>query len=136
VPIFHVKSLSPGNLLNYFVRLLDNVNRFFGGYRLNMIEQGIGVFQAVAASPRRTQPPGMPTAEQIRAARALLRWNATRLAREAGVAVSTVARCEAGSGIPPVGVPILQKILGALEGAGVDFISGGNGPGVRLRRRL
>jgi hypothetical protein len=29
----------------------------------------------------------------------------------------------------------LQKIQRALEEAGVEFIHGGNGPGVRLRRR-
>jgi predicted transcriptional regulator len=77
----------------------------------------------------------MPTAEQIRAGRALLRWSAAQLARAARVAASTIARCEAGSGIPPVGVPTLQKIQRALEEAGVEFITGGNGPGVRLRRR-
>jgi transcriptional regulator with XRE-family HTH domain len=82
-----------------------------------------------------SQPRPMPTAEQIRAARALLRWSAVQLARRAGLAASTVARCEAGSGLPPVGVPTLQKIQRALEAGGVEFISGGNGPGVRLRRR-
>jgi hypothetical protein len=99
-----------------------------------MIEHDAGVSEMVAASPRRPQLPAMPTAEQIRAARALLRWSAAHLGRVAGVATSTVARCEAGSGIPPVGVPTLQKIQRALEGAGVEFIAG-NGPGVRLRRR-
>src|SRR4051812_14652296 len=89
----------------------------------------------VAAPSRRPQPPTMPTADQIRAARALLRWSAARLARAAGVATSTVARCEAGSGIPSVGVPTLQKIQRALEAAGVEFIASNNGPGVRLRRR-
>jgi hypothetical protein len=34
-----------------------------------------------------------------------------------------------------VGVPTSQKIQRALEEAGVDFITGGDGPGVRLRRR-
>jgi transcriptional regulator with XRE-family HTH domain len=100
-----------------------------------MLEHEVGASQGVAAPPQRPQPRPMPTAEQIRAARALLRWSAARLASEAGIAASTVARCEAGSGIPPVGVPTLQKIQRALEVAGVEFISGGNGPGVRLRRR-
>jgi len=99
-----------------------------------MVEQDASVSQAVAAFPQRPQLPTMPTAEQIRAARALLRWSAAHLARVAGVAASTVARCEAGSGIPPVGVRTLQKIQRALEDAGVEFIAG-NGPGVRLRRQ-
>jgi hypothetical protein len=34
-----------------------------------------------------------------------------------------------------VGVGTLEKIRDALEAAGVEFISGGNGPGVRLRQR-
>lgn len=78
----------------------------------------------------------MPTAEQIRAARALLRMSAAELGRRAGVAASTIARCEAGDGIPQkVTVSTLEKIQRALEAAGVEFIAGGNGPGVRLRRR-
>jgi predicted transcriptional regulator len=35
-------------------------------------------------------------------ARALLRLTAAQLARSAGVAASTIARCEAADGIPPV----------------------------------
>jgi hypothetical protein len=110
-----------------------------------MLQHDARTVKEVAAPPSSPQPRPMPTAEQIRAARALLRWSAARLARAARVAASTVARCEAGaldergsstgSGIPPVGVPTLQKIQRALEDAGVEFISGGNGPGVRLRRR-
>jgi transcriptional regulator with XRE-family HTH domain len=102
-----------------------------------MLEHDARASQSVAASTRRTQLPAMPTAEQIRAARALLRWSAARLARAAGVAPSTVARCEAGSGIPPVGVPTLQKIQRALEDAGVEFTreNAGGGPGVRQRRQ-
>jgi hypothetical protein len=55
----------------------------------------------------------------------------------AGVAASTIARCEAGSGIPAVGIRTLQKIQQALEDAGIEFTreNAGGGPGVRLRRR-
>ena len=93
--------------------------------------------QAVAAPGRRSQPLAMPTADQIRAARALLRLSAAQLARMAGVAASTIARCEAGSGIPAVGIRTLQKIQQALEDAGIEFTreNAGGGPGVRLRRR-
>jgi predicted transcriptional regulator len=76
----------------------------------------------------------MPTGGQIRMARAQLRLTAAQLARVAGVAASTIARCEAADGIPPVSVRTLNKIRKALEDAGVEFL-GGNGPGVRLRRR-
>jgi hypothetical protein len=34
-----------------------------------------------------------------------------------------------------VRVDTLEKIRDTFEAAGVEFISGGNGPGVRLRRR-
>ena len=68
-------------------------------------------------------------------ARALLRLTAAQLARMAGVAASTIARCEAVDNIPPVSVRTLEKIRRALEGAGIEFLAGNNGPGVRLRRR-
>jgi transcriptional regulator with XRE-family HTH domain len=91
--------------------------------------------QVVAAARQRPQPPAVPTGGQIRMARALLRLTAAQLARLAGVAASTIARCEAADGIPPVSVRTLEKIRRALEGAGVEFLAGNNGPGVRLRRR-
>jgi transcriptional regulator with XRE-family HTH domain len=81
-------------------------------------------------------PPPVITAEQIRMARALLRMSAAELGRRAGVAATTISRCEAGSGIPQrVTVGTLNKIREALEAEGAEFTTGGNGPGVRLRRR-
>jgi predicted transcriptional regulator len=77
----------------------------------------------------------MPTAEQIRGARGLLGWSAAELARRAHVSPTTIVRCERGSGIPRVRMETLESIQRTLEAAGVEFISGGNGPGVRLRRR-
>ncbi len=70
---------------------------------------------------------------QIRAARALLRWTMSRLAREAGVGQATVQRAEAVDDIPNVRAPILDKIQAAFERAGVEFLD--NGIGVRLRNR-
>jgi hypothetical protein len=64
-------------------------------------------------------------------ATALLRLTAAQLGRSAGVAASTIARGRD----PAVSVRTLEKIRRALEAAGVEFLAGNNGPGVRLRRR-
>lgn len=88
----------------------------------------------LVAEARRPQLPPMPTAEQIRAARALLGWSAAELARRARVSATTIVRCERGPGIPRVQIGTLEKVRQTLEDAGVEF-TGGNGPGVRLRRR-
>jgi len=80
--------------------------------------------------------PPVITSEQIRMARALLQISAAELGRRARVAATTISRCERGSGVPSrVTIATLNKIREALEAEGVEFISGGNGPGVRLRRR-
>ena len=79
----------------------------------------------------------MLTGTQVRAARALLRWSAQELAKNAGVGVSTVQRIEGSEGVPPVSARNLQAIQRALEAAGVAFIDeDGGGPGVRLRHKL
>ena len=77
----------------------------------------------------------MLTSDQIRAARALLRWSARQLAEKADVHLTTVQRMECGDG--PVGgtVQTLAKIQSALENAGVEFTSQNGGPGVRLKKR-
>ena len=77
----------------------------------------------------------MLTSDQIRAARALLRWSARELAQRSGVHVTTVQRMERGDG--PVGgtVKTLAKVQRALENAGVEFTSQNGGPGVRLTKR-
>ncbi len=74
----------------------------------------------------------MLTSDQIRLARALLRWSARELARRSGVHITTVQRMERGDG--PVGgmVQTLAKVQRALEDAGVDFIAQNGDPGVRL----
>jgi transcriptional regulator with XRE-family HTH domain len=76
----------------------------------------------------------MITAEQCRAARALLDWGQADLAEKAGVGIVTVRQLEAGS--HDARRATLQVIKQALEGAGVEFIDeNGGGPGVRLRKR-
>jgi transcriptional regulator with XRE-family HTH domain len=66
----------------------------------------------------------MITAEQIKAARALLRLEQDELARRAGVSVSTIRRVEAVSG-GLVAEATIGAVQQALEEAGVEFIQEG-----------
>ena len=76
----------------------------------------------------------MLTSDQIRAARALLRWPAQKLADQAKLGISTIQRMEAASGVPVASARNLDKVQRVLEAAGAVFIDeNGGGPGVRLR---
>jgi len=76
------------------------------------------------------------TAEQLRAARALLRWSAQELADGAGIGVATVRRSEAESGPVSATQANQNAMRVALEKAGIEFIpENGGGAGVRLRER-
>ncbi len=77
------------------------------------------------------------TSEQIRAAKALLRWSGEDLATQAGVSLSTIRRVEAVSGVPEgQSLKTLLAITNALEAAGIEFIgTPDDSPGVRLRSR-
>jgi predicted transcriptional regulator len=72
---------------------------------------------------------------QIRAARALLDINQTKLSEWASISVATLKRIESASEIRGA-ADTLWKIQQALEAAGVEFISeeARRGPGVRLKR--
>lgn len=73
---------------------------------------------------------------QIRAARALLKWSAADLARQASLGVNTVRRAEGATEKTSLTAANELAIRGALEGAGVEFIDeNGGGPGVRLLKR-
>ena len=77
----------------------------------------------------------MLTAAQIRAARALLRWSAQKLAKQSGVSWTTIQRMEASDGVPPATARNIEKIERTLEKAGVLFIDEDDeGPGVRLKK--
>ena len=77
----------------------------------------------------------MITSDQIRAARALLKWSAEDLAKEAGVGIATVRRFELDTGVPSGQVRILGALKVALEAGGVEFVgTPDNRPGVRLIR--
>jgi transcriptional regulator with XRE-family HTH domain len=76
------------------------------------------------------------TAEQLRAARALLRWSQSNAAERASVSLETIKRLERMTGpLTRVHVETLQAIQDALEQGGVEFIDeNGGGPGVRLKK--
>jgi len=79
----------------------------------------------------------MITAEQIRGARAMLRWTASALADASGVSLPTIQRMEACEGVPKSTAKNLDLIQRALEKAGIKFIDqNGGGPGVRLQDRM
>jgi transcriptional regulator with XRE-family HTH domain len=73
------------------------------------------------------------TIEQFRAARALVGWSRSDLARRAGLSLPTVQRAES-DGMAPVSEDARQKLRAALEAAGVEFTNG-NAPGVRLKKK-
>jgi hypothetical protein len=76
----------------------------------------------------------MLTCDQVRAARAILRWRAVDLAHRAGVNLSTIQRTEKAEGPVPMMPANAAAVQRALEEGGVVFIpANGGGPGVRLR---
>ncbi len=77
----------------------------------------------------------MLTADQIRAARALLRWSARELAARSSVHMTTIQRMEARHGVLRGRIATLQKVQAALEAAGVAFTEPKRGgAGVRLAK--
>lgn len=77
----------------------------------------------------------MITAEQVRAARAMLRMEQAVLAEAAGVSVETVKRLEAQDGPLLTGrAATINAIEKALVKAGVEFTNGEE-PGVKLRAK-
>jgi transcriptional regulator with XRE-family HTH domain len=74
------------------------------------------------------------TGEQIRAARAMLKWTADDLAKKSEIGVATIRRLEAMNGLPSGQARILDAIQKTLEEGGVEFIGTlDHQPGVRLK---
>jgi transcriptional regulator with XRE-family HTH domain len=73
----------------------------------------------------------MITADQIRAARALLQLDQSKLALLAQVSLATLRRSESGAETARVSARAVSSIQRALEAAGAEFIPGG----VRRGRR-
>ena len=77
----------------------------------------------------------MITSAQMRAARALVRWSALDLAKQARLGVATIRRAEANDGEPAITSANCDAIVRALETGGVEFIAeNGGGAGVRLKK--
>jgi transcriptional regulator with XRE-family HTH domain len=76
------------------------------------------------------------TGEQLRAARAMVRWEQTELAQRANVSVKTIKRLEAVSG--PLDARSNWSIQNALELAGIEFLDADDyrsrGDGVRFHK--
>ena len=75
------------------------------------------------------------TSDQIRAAKAMLRWSGDDLAMAAGLSLSTIRRAEAAEGLPQgQQMRTVIAIKGAFEAAGIEFVgSPEDSPGVRLK---
>ena len=67
----------------------------------------------------------MIVSQQIRAARAALRWSAQKLADESGLSLATIQRMEAGEGVPTGLASNVQEVQSALQRAGIEFIERG-----------
>jgi transcriptional regulator with XRE-family HTH domain len=75
------------------------------------------------------------TSEQVRAARALLRWEQRDLAEASGVSLPSVKRLETQPGALAAQERTIVELRNALEMAGIEFIAeNGGGPGVRLQK--
>jgi hypothetical protein len=75
----------------------------------------------------------MVTSEQLKTARALLKWRQIDLAEQAGLALITIKRLESIPGPLHARQRTIDVLQHALERAGIEFL-GGASHGVRLRR--
>jgi transcriptional regulator with XRE-family HTH domain len=81
----------------------------------------------------------MITADQLRAARALLGLDQRHLSELSGLSVPTIQRMEASDGVIRGNVDSLTKLITALQASGISFIAENvpsleGGRGVRLTR--
>jgi transcriptional regulator with XRE-family HTH domain len=73
----------------------------------------------------------MPSAAQIRAARALLGWSQADLAARSGISRRTLTSIESGDErVSPESIEALQAVL---EGAGLEFTGSGADEGVHRK---
>jgi len=78
----------------------------------------------------------MRYSSQIRAARALLGWSQHKLARVAGIGLTTLQRVEQNEGVVKGNFSTVLKIQKALEEAGIVFMDNEAGEiGVHLRTK-
>ena len=80
---------------------------------------------------------GRISSEQIRAARALLRWEQKDLAVASKVSLPSIKRLERQPGILAAQERTVEALVDAIERAGVLFVEeNGGGPGVRLNKGI
>ena len=80
--------------------------------------------------------PAALTGAQLRAARALLGLSAQKLADLSGLGLATISRAEQLDGVVTMISANAERVVRALENAGVEFLGeNGGGPGVRRRGR-
>ena len=75
----------------------------------------------------------MISSEQVRAARALLRWEQRDLAEASKVSLPSIKRLETTPGALAAQQRTIDAIRAAVEAAGVEFTNGDQ-PGVRFRK--
>ena len=76
------------------------------------------------------------TPEQIRAARALLKWRASDLAQHAELSLASIQRMEQDQGTDRASAKNVEAVRKTLDDAGVEFIpENGAGVGVRLKKK-
>jgi len=68
--------------------------------------------------------------DQIRAARAALKWQQSELSERSSVSIPTIKRIEGGTGPVKANYDTVTKLVDALEKAGIQFIDDAEKPGV------
>lgn len=77
----------------------------------------------------------MDTAQQLRAARAMLKLDRSTVAQSAGVSESTVKRLENGDGNIDARSSTIRDLRVFFEGEGLEFVpANGGGAGVRFNK--
>jgi transcriptional regulator with XRE-family HTH domain len=74
------------------------------------------------------------SSEQIRAARALIRWEQKDLAEASKISLGAIKRLESQPGLLAAQARTIEALRAALEAAGVEFTNGGE-PGVKLKAK-
>ena len=81
-------------------------------------------------------PMALRTAEQLRAARAIVRLTQEQVAEGAGISEPSVKRLEAMTGRLKIRLATLEQLQDFYEGQGLIFIDeNGGGPGVRVKKK-
>ena len=78
------------------------------------------------------------TGEQLRAARASLRWEQKDVASASKVSEPTVKRLESMNGYVRANALTIEALVRAFDAAGIEFVGadGGKGPGMRFKADL